>query len=235
MHTVKRLNISSDSVDRLKGIVNEFGHPPSIGIHAHFWHSLGEAAYNALNDGPFACDLRCMLDEEDEKCPGYVVLDGFEASEAASNVLLGVIALIGTPLALIPHLGYWQVLGVDPQRPPHKFGGVGYNHLHTDVANSTRPPRFVCLFCIRADPRGGGETIVSNIRTLLPQIVPADLSELCRPQWMEGQFFGMQGAGSELCPFPMLSFDTGARLLPRFTAKLLATLPDNDQRRVLER
>jgi hypothetical protein len=166
---------------------------------------------------------------------GYLIIDGFyeHAADEQGDLRLptALCSLAGIPFQLVMRLGLWQRLGVDSSIEPSKFGGVGYNPFHIDVVNSTRPPAYVCLFCIRNDPAGGGETIVSNLQRMVAELNDEDRQVLEQPIFREGKFYGISGAGEELNPFPILTPLTGYLWQVRYTGKMpLSTLSPVQQR-----
>ena len=125
------------------------------------------------------------------------------------------------PFRVIDDGGLWQDIDVDLHVPAHRFRGTGHNPLHIDVVNSTDPPDYAVLCCIRADPAGGGQTLVSNLQRAV-RLLPAHVvAQLQRPVFREGRFYGMSGVGEELNPFPVLERTEHPPWRVRFTGKMI--------------
>lgn len=179
----------------------------------------------------------------EDASPGYVILEAIPLEHAARPGALvlatALCSLVGIPFRVIDEGGLWQELGVDANAPPNRFRGIGHNPLHTDVVNSTQPPSYLALFCIRADPAGGGHTLVSNLQRAVGRLSPGAVSHLESRAFSEGRFYGMSGVGAELNPFPVLE-RTGRHppWIVRFTAKMIPSMkpgPAKDALRALER
>ena len=189
-----------------------------------------------LND--LAATLRQALRSE-RGARGYVVIDGLIGPDPPRGEDLrlptAVCALAGTPFRVVDRWDLWQELGVDLDAVPYRFGGVGYNPFHVDLVNATRLPDLFCLFSVRCDPAGGGQTILSNLQDAVARLGQDEIDQLRQPVFCEGRFFGMSGVGEELNPFPVLEALPGDLWRVRFTAKMLPEMPDNDLKRLLQR
>jgi hypothetical protein len=133
---------------------------------------------------------------------------------------------VGQPFRVIDAGGLWQELGVDINAHPNRFRGIGHNPLHIDVVNSTHPPDYSVLFCVRQDPAGGGHTLISNLQRAVRHLSAAQVALLESTVFREGSFYGMSGVGVELNPFPVLQRTLRPPWLVRFTAKMIASMDE---------
>lgn len=169
---------------------------------------------------------------------GRAIVDMRRALESSTDPLVvatGICALIGQPLKTITKSPLWKEATVRFGKDPNSFGGVGRLPLHIDHVNTTMPPDWTALLCLRPDPMGGGETILANLQKAANALSPEEVRKLELPAFVEGKFFGLEGLGSELNPFPVLSRADDGLWRVRYTAKLLYDLPDGPRRDVLLR
>lgn len=150
-------------------------------------------------------------------------------SAAATTLLLST---LGFPLRVFLSHPHWRQLGVDLNRSPDKSGGAGYSPLHMDFVNAENPPDLVCLFCLRPDPMGGGETLIAQIDGIEQLLDPEDVKVLSRSQFRDGEVYNLNGVGQDMNPFPVLSL--GSSWEYRFTANLLRSAPNEQARIALE-
>src|SRR5262249_51817546 len=87
---------------------------------------------------------------------------------------------------------------------PASFGGLGANSLHIDAPNVERVPGYTSLLVLRADPAGGGASLLGDLRAALARFADSDRAELRRPVYFEGRAKGLQGVGRARLPFPVL-------------------------------
>jgi len=175
------------------------------------------------------CDLKDRLVRDlgtEDASAGYVILEAIPPEHAARPEALvlatALCSLVGIPFRVIDAGGLWQELGVDVKASPNRFRGIGHNPLHIDIVNSTQPPSYTALFCVRTDPAGGGHTLVSNLQRAVGRLSSGAISHLESRSFSEGRFYGMSGVGVELNPFPVL--ERAGRHPPwivRFTAKMI--------------
>lgn len=170
--------------------------------------------------------------------PGAVVLRRVPIlllPEPALDAATSLCSTIGTPFVMVGRRGLWQSLGVDLQKDPMRFGGVGHNPLHIDAVNTTHPPDIVVLLCVRPDPLGGGASLVSDHLEAAKRLSTQDQDVLSRPVFSEGEFYDMEGVGSELNPFPVLPPKKQSHPRVRFTAKMLPSMADSKEKDALSR
>lgn len=113
--------------------------------------------------------------------------------------------------------------------------GAGYNPLHIDVVNSTCPPDFAALLCIRPDPLGGGHSVVADLRCAVERFPEETLDLLRKPTYQDGEFFDLTGVGEEYSPFPILDGLPAGQGFVRFTAKMLGERNPDDPHTVAAR
>jgi hypothetical protein len=174
---------------------------------------------------------------------GYLVLDcrdlldGVGQAEALTS-LTALITLVGTPMRVFDDWDLWKPLGTSTEVPPERATGVGYNPLHIDVINSTMPPAYACLLCVREDPRGGGNSLVANLQDAVEALDPRQIHYLTAPVYRDGSFYRLSGVGVELNPFPVLQWQPDGLWMVRFSAKMLPEMapgPQQEAVRALER
>lgn len=154
--------------------------------------------------------------------------------EARAAVCTALCASLGRPIRVFKRWDLWRPLGVSLEAPPFRATGTGYIPFHIDIVNSEYPPDYVAFLCERADPLGGGETIVSNLLDAHEKLSRDDRAILADAKFREGEFYDLAGVGSELNPFPVFARE-GRRLRVRFTAKMLPDIPDGPAKRALSR
>jgi len=91
------------------------------------------------------------------------LLDACELSQALT-LLTAVLSMVSRPLRAFAQWPLWKPLGTNLSIDPMRATGTGYNPLHLDIVNSTRPPDHSVLLCVRPDPLGGGHSLVSQVR-----------------------------------------------------------------------
>jgi hypothetical protein len=185
----------------------------------------------------FARDLNTAVASTPES-DGYATVEMSVSLGSGTDPLViatAICALIGQPLRTITRTPLWKVATVSSAKDPNSFGGVGLLPLHIDHVNTTMPPDWTALLCLRPDPLGGGETILANLQRAANRLSPGEVRELEVPAFVEGKFFGLQGIGRELNPFPVLSRSDDGLWFVRYTGKLLYDLPDGLRRDVLVR
>ena len=220
--------------------------PPALDDDARLSKGLLRHYRRHVEDCSGVEDLREAIASNLRSSPearGYLVLDCrsvFERGDEtqALTLLTGVLTLVGIPMRVFDDWDLWKRLGTNTEIEPERATGVGYNPLHIDVVNSTMPPDFTCLLCMQEDPRGGGNSLVSNLQQAVDSLDPTQRSYLSEPVFREGSFYHLSGVGTELNPFPVLERRPDGMWMVRFTAKMLpkmATSPHRDAARSLER
>ncbi len=174
---------------------------------------------------------------------GYLVLDCRELLDGVGQAqvltsLTALITLIGTPIRVFDDWDLWKPLGTSTEVPPERATGIGYNPLHIDVVNSTLPPAFTCLLCVREDPEGGGNSLVANFQNAIAALDPRQVQYLTEPVYRDGSFYRLSSVGVEFNPFPVLQRQPDGAWMVRFSAKMLPEMapgPHLEAARALER
>lgn len=190
-------------------------------------------------------ELRDLVDamreslRTDRTARGYLVIDGavHDPSDTenalVSASMLG--CLLGRPFRMVTRLPMWQELGVREDVAPHRFGGLGYNPLHIDGVNTTNPPDYLMLLCLRSDPAGGGASLVSNLQDVADRLTAEDRAFLQERRFVEGQFYDLEGVGSEYKPFPVLERREDGLWWVRATGKMLPEMQDGPEKDAVAR
>ena len=174
---------------------------------------------------------------------GYLVLECRDVlngvgEDQALTILTAVLTLVGTPMRVFDDWELWKPLGTNTEVAPERATGVGYNPLHIDVVNSTLPPDYACLLCLREDPKGGGNSLVANLQDAVAALDASQVRYLSEPAYRDGSFYRLSGVGAELNPFPVLQRRPDSLWMVRFSAKMLPDLepgPHKEAAEALER
>ncbi|MGE5269815.1 MAG: TauD/TfdA family dioxygenase [Thiohalocapsa sp.] len=147
-----------------------------------------------------------------------------EGVAAAAATLLA--SAIGKPFRVYENNpGHWRNLGADPQRPPNRSEGIGLQLPHHDFCNAEAPPDVVCLLCLRPDPLGGGASLVARMAGIEAELEPAEVEQLSRPVFRDGQVVNLSGVGHDANPFAIIAPED-ARFRYRFVGHLLESAPE---------
>ncbi|MFG3370552.1 TauD/TfdA family dioxygenase [Streptomyces sp. NPDC048156] len=176
---------------------------------------------------------RCRDLLDDPFGDGFAVLQlgalldhyGLNDGQKAATVLL---SWLGTPLRAFDKWPLWKPLGTNLAIEPMRATGSGYNPLHIDVVNATRPPDYSALLCVRPDPRGEGYSLVSQLRRAVQSLSDEERELLAEPVFRDGAFFELTGVGTEYAPFPVLDQLPADGGFVRFTAKMLPDMDPSD-------
>ncbi|MFJ5951307.1 TauD/TfdA family dioxygenase [Streptomyces noursei] len=150
----------------------------------------------------------------------------FESQEHGPNLdlALSLLSSLGTVLALYPDRGCWDELTVRDDVDPGRTHGVGENRLHVDLVDRDRAPRLIALYCVRADPAGGGASALSDLHTAAGDLDQADREVLRQPIFSYFTDHGVHGVGEGMARFPVLPEHLDGREPIRFTSKMLPHL-----------
>lgn len=116
----------------------------------------------------FTADCDRLLNEESGE--GFAVLelagllDAVGDEDVALRTVTALASLVAAPLHAFDRWPLWKPLGTNLAIDPMRATGSGYNPMHLDIVNSTCPPDYSALLCVRPDPRGNGHSLVSQIR-----------------------------------------------------------------------
>ncbi|MEU5193667.1 TauD/TfdA family dioxygenase [Streptomyces scabiei] len=154
------------------------------------------------------------------------VLVTFESENHNGNLdlALSLLSTLGTVLALYPDRGCWDELTVRDDVDPERTHGVGENRLHVDLVDRDRTPRLIALYCVRADPAGGGASALSDLHTAAEDLDQLDRGLLTRPVFSYFTDHGVHGVGQGLAHFAVLPPRLDGRDPIRFTSKMLPHL-----------
>ncbi|WP_432112884.1 TauD/TfdA family dioxygenase [Streptomyces sp. S1] len=133
-----------------------------------------------------------------------------------------ILTEIATPFQPFQRWPLWKELGTNLNANPGMSTGTGYNAFHMDVVNSTFPPDYSTLLCVRPDPLGAGASILSNARAAVSRLSLSSRDLLADVAYRYGSFFDLANVGKEYSPFPILDGEPDNRGFVRFTAKMLA-------------
>ncbi|MET8248307.1 hypothetical protein ABZV31_30220 [Streptomyces sp. NPDC005202] len=113
------------------------------------------------------------------------LLDAAGTEEAGLRAVTALVSLIANPLRAFDRWPLWKPLGTNLTIDPMRATGTGYNPMHIDVVNSTLPPDYSALLCVRPDPRGQGHSLVSQVRRAVDRLSYADAERLTHTRFEE--------------------------------------------------
>lgn len=182
-------------------------------------------------------DLEAAMSQGLRSC-GYVIVSlGSAMSQDpqwAATAATILVSLMGEPIGVFRNIdGYWRALTVDLSRPPDRSCGAGYQPVHHDFVNASRPPDIVSMYCRRADPLGGGQSLVTVLDGLDEHLAPATKALLAQPRFRDGAVTDLDNVGHDINPFAVLD-DPRGNFHFRFTGKLLASCQFEDERAAVE-
>ncbi|MFF9901253.1 TauD/TfdA family dioxygenase [Streptomyces longispororuber] len=162
---------------------------------------------------------------------GYAVVGAAPLLEEGAldddgKVLTILLSWLGTPLQALDRRPLWAPL--DTSSATEHATGTGDNPLHIDFANASMPPDYSALLCVRPDPRGSGESVVSSLRRAVARLSQDERDLLSHPAFDAGDLYGLSGVGEAYTPFPVLDRFVPEEGFVRFTAKMLATRDPSD-------
>ncbi|MER5358559.1 TauD/TfdA family dioxygenase [Streptomyces sp. NPDC002785] len=179
------------------------------------------------------------LDRSRPSSPGWALLalpaaleDG-ELQVAAA----GVLAVVGCPFFSIRQGDGWLWIGEETSaaKDAASFGGTGAQALHIDAPNVECVPEYTSLLVLRADPAGGGASLLGDLRAAMARLDEADREALREPVFFEGQAEDLRGVGARRMPFPVLEDEEGQPVWVRWAGKMLRDPRNAGRTAVLER
>jgi hypothetical protein len=200
----------------------------SLATEGHQW-SAGNvtAARRALADDQNRVLISALTERVSRRAgsvPGWAVLElpGSLGDEDLQRAAAGVLAALGRPFFSIDVGGRRLWIGNEssPASDAASFGGFGLNRLHIDAPNVERVPDYTSLLVMRADPAGGGASLIGDLGAALAELSEPDRTALSEPIYFEGRAEGLHGVGEPRLPFPVLE-QTGGRPWIRWAAKML--------------
>ncbi|MFI9078775.1 TauD/TfdA family dioxygenase [Streptomyces sioyaensis] len=132
---------------------------------------------------------------------------------------LSLLSSLGPVLTVYPNHGCWSDLSVREDVDPGRTHGVGENRLHVDLVDRDRLPRYIALYCVRSDPRGGGASALADLWQAADALSESDRDALGEPVFSYFADNGVHGVGTSLERFAILPPQIGAEPI-RFTAKM---------------
>lgn len=211
---VCRVRLSSDMAESLLRLSDRL---PALELYGgllreDLWVRCRSAIMTLADADKFGRRLNKIL--VDDGASGFAVLDCREVVERCEpgdleSLLTALLSLVGRPLRVFNQWPLWKPLGTRLCVEPMRAMGVGYNPLHIDVVNSTCPPDFAALLCVRPDPLGGGHSLVAPLREALRRLPGSTVELLSKPVYRDGEFFDLSGVGQEYAPFPRLQQPPG--------------------------
>ncbi|MFJ9379262.1 TauD/TfdA family dioxygenase [Streptomyces sp. NPDC101455] len=146
----------------------------------------------------------------------------FEGLDHALNreLSLGLLSSLGPVLSVYPGDGCWSALSVSMAADPGRTHGVGENQLHVDLVDRDLVPRYIALYCVRADPLHGGASATADLWQAADALSGSDRALLAEPVFSYFADADVHGVGGSLERFPVLParIDGGEPI--RFTTKM---------------
>ncbi|ELP61473.1 hypothetical protein STRTUCAR8_03656 [Streptomyces turgidiscabies Car8] len=145
----------------------------------------------------------------------------FDGQDHTLNLELGLSLLssLGPVLSVYPGDGCWSDLAVSMAADPGRTHGVGENRLHVDLVDRDRLPRYIALYCVRADPLGGGASALADLWHAADRLSDSDRTLLARPVFSYFADRDVHGVGASMERFSVLPEHIDGSAPIRFTAK----------------
>lgn len=190
---------------------------PAEAIEALQFIDVEEVLQTTISPLPFARAMR-------SSAGGAIVMRFEQPDNHALNLQLAESALssLGPITCVYPHDGVWSDLSVNLAADPRRTHGVGENPFHMDMVDREFSPRYIALYCQRSDPRGGGGSMLSDVRAALERLSPPELDTLAKPAFSYFADQGVFGVGKHLERFPIVPPEPNGFV--RFTSKMLPHL-----------
>lgn len=172
--------------------------------------------------------------------PGWAILalPARLSDEELQMAAAGVLASLGTPFFSVEPTCSWLWIGQEStsSKDGASFGGSGAQALHIDAPNVETIPEYTSLLVLRADPAGGGTSLLGDLHGAVAQLDDRDRDALTEPVFFEGRAENLRGVGAPRMPFPVLEMNTGGEVVwVRWAAKMLQDRRNTARRAVLER
>ncbi|WP_086796941.1 TauD/TfdA family dioxygenase [Streptomyces caniscabiei] len=140
------------------------------------------------------------------------------------ELALGLLSSLGPVLSVYPDDGCWSDLSVRTDVDPGRTHGTGENRLHVDLVDRAESPRYIALYCVRADPAGGGASALSDLWAAAEALTLTDRNLLSQPVFRYFADEGVHGVGESLPQFAVLPQCLDGHAPIRFTSKMLPHL-----------
>ncbi|GAB3955456.1 TauD/TfdA family dioxygenase [Streptomyces sparsus] len=166
---------------------------------------------------------------------GYAVVrlgniaEALGTGESFMRLATAILSQAAVPFQPFTRWPLWKQIGTNLNAKPGLSTGTGYNAFHMDLVNTTQPPDFTTLLCVRPDPLGAGASILSNAREAVSRLTPSSRALLAEVAYRYGGFFDLSDVGEEFAPFPVLDGEPEDRGFVRFTAKMLTESDLDDE------
>ncbi|MAS86526.1 MAG: hypothetical protein CMH30_00905 [Micavibrio sp.] len=135
--------------------------------------------------------------------------------------LICLLSLLGSPFGAFFEKGFWQTLGVNQSALSYRAESTGYIPLHMDFDQASNPPDGVALFCLRPDPRGGGENTIFNYERFFELLSAEQLEQLRSVSYSYSTLYNQNGIGDLYNPHPLVD-----QKLFRYNGKVMPELDD---------
>ena len=157
---------------------------------------------------------------------GYIIddcaVDGIVTPQ--SITLATLLVSLCSPLEILEPSGdYWAPLTVKLAADPIRTHGTGRNDFHIDFLTKPRPPRLIAFLCIRPDPLGGGQTLLSDLQRSVAALDEESRAHLMRPSYRYWDDTQYRSLGEGLTAFSIIPHP-GHEQIIRFTSKMLVHL-----------
>lgn len=140
--------------------------------------------------------------------------------EAGAGIVTRLLSCFGTPIKVFDNeYGHWRKIDVDVNRPASKSRGIGNLPLHMDFVNAENPPDLVSLFCVRRDPAGGGNSLISRHIGFEKELSTRSIKLLKQKIFHDGKVINLSNIGKDINPFSVYCQTSRWRF--RYTSNLL--------------
>ena len=184
---------------------------------------VGRKFYNSasvlFDIDPALSEAKAKYNEE-----GYAVIDlnGIgQVNEHELKVSLAcLISGIGKPFGALKKMGFWGELSVKQDARSGRAHSIGDIPLHFDFDQASQPPDGLALFCVRADPFGGGANTIINYQDFLNTLSVNELELLKEIQLNYSVLYDVDGVGAEFNPHPLLESLQDGSFLFRYNERV---------------
>lgn len=146
-----------------------------------------------------------------------------EKIDDVKKQLVCLLGAFGLPFGAFHDKGFWQTLGVNKNAASLRAESTGYIPLHIDFDQASDPPDGVALFCLRPDPRGGGESTVFHYPKFLSLLPDDQREKLGAINYSYSTLFRQNGIGEVYNPHPLIDPVRGSPFF-RYNGKVLPDL-----------
>ena len=198
--------------------------------------NLGPAVRNVLTEldvasgqNILATELRAAIEQYQDSGACILSLGSdFAASEETEikRALLVALSPFGLTFGAFHQRGLWQRLGVNKNAANLRAESTGEIPLHIDFDQARHPPDGVALFCVKTDPRGGGESTLFNYEGFFKALTPEDARLLADIKYSYSTLYGANGIGDVYNPHPLIDMKGHTPSFLRYNGKAVDDLPD---------